>query len=180
VLRFVISRILNHFEEKDITSVYDRYSYDAERKATMEFWNRQLSAILVARSGESIQDGLGTVISLVRLSRCDRRRRAEEHAWKSDRFTRSDASQSPPTHVRSISSLEGLTLAYRCHQWQANLRILNIREIKTVPYVPRSHPVIERLMGTVRRECLDRMLSGPRLISRGKLVEFQRYSLIER
>jgi hypothetical protein len=28
---------------------------------------------------------------------------------------------------------------YRLHQWQANLRILNIREIKTVPYAPRSH-----------------------------------------
>src|SRR5262245_10755861 len=27
-----------------------------------------------------------------------------EHAWKSDRFTRSDAHQIPPTHVRSISS----------------------------------------------------------------------------
>src|SRR5262245_37304638 len=26
------------------------------------------------------------------------------HAWKSDRFTRTDASQDPPTHVRSISS----------------------------------------------------------------------------
>ena len=26
VPRFVISRILNHSEEKDITSVYDRYS----------------------------------------------------------------------------------------------------------------------------------------------------------
>jgi putative transposase len=29
---------------------------------------------------------------------------------------------------------------YRFHQWQANLRILNIREIKTVPHVPCSHP----------------------------------------
>jgi putative transposase len=47
---------------------------------------------------------------------------------------------------------------YRFHQWQANLRILNIREIKTVPYVPRSHPVVERLIGTVRREYLDRLL----------------------
>jgi hypothetical protein len=47
---------------------------------------------------------------------------------------------------------------YRFHQGRANLRILNIREIKTVPYVPRSHPIIERLIGTVRRECLDRML----------------------
>ena len=33
VPRFVISRILNHSEEKDITSVYDRYGYDAEKKA---------------------------------------------------------------------------------------------------------------------------------------------------
>jgi integrase len=32
VPRFVISRILNHSEEKGITSVYDRYSYDAEKR----------------------------------------------------------------------------------------------------------------------------------------------------
>jgi integrase len=46
VPRFVISRILNHSEEKDTTSVYDRYSYDAEKKAAMEFWNRQLTSVL--------------------------------------------------------------------------------------------------------------------------------------
>ncbi len=50
VPRFVISRILNHSEEKDITGVYDRYSYDAEKKAAMKFWNRQLSAILSEKS----------------------------------------------------------------------------------------------------------------------------------
>jgi len=33
---------------------------------------------------------------------------------------------------------------YRFHQWQANLRILDVSEIKTVPYVPWSHPFIER------------------------------------
>jgi integrase len=53
VPRFVISRILNHSEEKDITSVYDRYSYDAEKKAAMEFWNRQLTAILGGKSATS-------------------------------------------------------------------------------------------------------------------------------
>jgi len=31
---------------------------------------------------------------------------------------------------------------YRFHQWQANLRILDVRDIKTVPYVPLSHPFI--------------------------------------
>jgi hypothetical protein len=35
VPRFVISRILNHSEEKDITSVYDRYSYDAAPRSSL-------------------------------------------------------------------------------------------------------------------------------------------------
>jgi putative transposase len=47
---------------------------------------------------------------------------------------------------------------YRFHQWQANLRVLEITEIKSVPYVPLSHPFVERLIGTVRREYLDRIL----------------------
>ena len=46
VPRFVISRILNHSDEKDITRVYDRYGYDAEKRAAMEFWGRELTAIL--------------------------------------------------------------------------------------------------------------------------------------
>jgi len=44
---------------------------------------------------------------------------------------------------------------YRYHQWQANRRILGVREIKSVPYVPLSHPFIERLILTIRQECLD-------------------------
>ena len=40
------------------------------------------------------------------------------------------------------------------HRWQANLRILEIDEIKTVPHVPLSHPFVERLIGTTRREFL--------------------------
>jgi integrase len=55
VPRFVISRILNHSEEKDITSVYDRYSYDAEKKAAMAFWDRQLTAILKGKSITSVR-----------------------------------------------------------------------------------------------------------------------------
>jgi putative transposase len=34
---------------------------------------------------------------------------------------------------------------YRFHQWQANLRVLGVSEIKTAPYAPLSHPFIERL-----------------------------------
>jgi len=44
---------------------------------------------------------------------------------------------------------------FRFHRWRANLRILQIREIKTVPDVPLSHPFVERLIGTIRRELLD-------------------------
>ena len=47
---------------------------------------------------------------------------------------------------------------YRFHQWLANLRVLELTEIKTVPYVPLSHPFVERLIGTLCRECLDRTL----------------------
>jgi hypothetical protein len=56
---------------------------------------------------------------------------------------------------------------YRFHQWQANLRVLNIREIKTVPYVPRSHPVVERLIGPYGANVWIAWCSGPRLISSG-------------
>lgn len=44
------------------------------------------------------------------------------------------------------------------HRWRANLRILGIEEIKSIPYAPISHPFVERLIGTVRREYLDRVL----------------------
>ena len=44
------------------------------------------------------------------------------------------------------------------HQWQANLRILGVDEIKTVPYTPLSLPFIERLIGTICREYLDHIL----------------------
>lgn len=44
------------------------------------------------------------------------------------------------------------------HRWQANLRILDIQAIKSVPYMPLSHPFVERLIETIRREYLDQML----------------------
>jgi transposase InsO family protein len=64
---------------------------------------------------------------------------------------------------------------YRFHQWQANLRILGITEIKTVPYVPLSHPFIERLIGTIRRECLDQSLFWTATDLELKLSAFKSY-----
>ena len=64
---------------------------------------------------------------------------------------------------------------YQFHQWQANLRVLEVVEIKTVPYVPLSHPFVERLVGTLRRECLDRTLFWTTADLEAKLREFQKY-----
>jgi transposase InsO family protein len=46
---------------------------------------------------------------------------------------------------------------FRFHRWQANLRVLEVETVRTVPKVPWSHPFIERLIGTLRREYLDRL-----------------------
>jgi putative transposase len=64
---------------------------------------------------------------------------------------------------------------YRSHQWQANLRVLEVTEIKTVPYVPLSHPFVERLIGTVGREYLDRTLLRTTADLETKLLDFQNY-----
>jgi putative transposase len=64
---------------------------------------------------------------------------------------------------------------YRFHQWQANLRVLEVTEIKTVPYAPLSHPFVERLIGTIRRELLDRTLFWTTADLEAKLIDFQHY-----
>jgi putative transposase len=64
---------------------------------------------------------------------------------------------------------------YRFHQWQANLRVLEVQEIKTVPYVPLSHPFVERLIGTIRREYLDQTLFWTAADLEEKLRAFQHY-----
>ncbi len=46
---------------------------------------------------------------------------------------------------------------FRFHRWLANLRVLEVDELKTIPGTPRSHAFVERLIGTIRREYLDRI-----------------------
>jgi len=65
-------------------------------------------------------------------------------------FNRIIAGSEPP---RYLSSDHDPLFEY--HRWQANLRILEIEPIKSVPYTPISHPFVERLIGTIRREFLD-------------------------
>jgi putative transposase len=85
-------------------------------------------------------------------------------------FNQATGCQTPPTYLSSDHDP-----LYGFHQWQANLRILNVKDIKTVPYVPLSHPFVERLIGTIRRECLDRTLFWTAADLEMKLLDFQRY-----
>ena len=60
-------------------------------------------------------------------------------------------------------------------RWQANLRVLEIDEFKTEPQVPLSHPFVERLFGTTRREFLDRVVFWNGRDLDRKLADFQAY-----
>jgi putative transposase len=68
-----------------------------------------------------------------------------------------------------------MTRCFEAHRWMANLRILEIDEIKTVPRVPWSHPFVERVIGTVRREFLDHVLFWNTGELERKLADFQNY-----
>ena len=70
---------------------------------------------------------------------------------------------------------------YRFHQWQANLRVLEVTEIKTVTYVPLSHPFVERLIGTFGANTSTGFYSGPRQIwRRSYLISNITITVIER
>ena len=64
---------------------------------------------------------------------------------------------------------------FQYHRWKANLRVLEIEEIKSLPHVPMSHPFIERLIGSVRRELLDQTLFWTATDLEKKLQDYQCY-----
>jgi len=64
---------------------------------------------------------------------------------------------------------------FRFHRWRANLRVLEIEEVKSAPYAPVSHPFVERLIGTIRREYLDRVLFWNAVDLERKLAAFRDY-----
>jgi len=53
ISRLVVSKILNHAEQ-GITAVYDRHSYDTEKRQALEAWGRKLEEILI----EKVRPGL--------------------------------------------------------------------------------------------------------------------------
>lgn len=49
----VVGKILNHVET-GVTAVYDRHSYDAEKRAALDLWGRELQRILGKRAKSPI------------------------------------------------------------------------------------------------------------------------------
>jgi putative transposase len=85
-------------------------------------------------------------------------------------FNRAIASQRLPKRVSTDHDP-----LFRFHRWLANLRVLAIEEVKSVPYAPVSHPFIERLIGTVRREYLDQVFFWNAIDLARKLDAFADY-----
>jgi hypothetical protein len=45
ISRLTVSKLLNH-AESGVTAVYDRHSYDAEKRQALEAWGRRLEKIV--------------------------------------------------------------------------------------------------------------------------------------
>ena len=85
------------------------------------------------------------------------------------------AGQILPKHISSDNDP-----LFRFHQWLANLRVLEIDEIKSIPHVSLSYPFVERLIGTIRREFLDRTLFWNRFDLVRRLNDFCAYYNVHR
>jgi putative transposase len=85
-------------------------------------------------------------------------------------FNRAISGQSLPRYLSSDNDP-----LFRSHRWLANLRVLEVEEIKSLSCVPRSHPFIERLIGTIRREYLDHVFFWTQLDLERKLNAFKVY-----
>lgn len=64
---------------------------------------------------------------------------------------------------------------FEFQRWQANLRILGIDEIKTIPGAPTSHPFVERSIRLCRQEFLDHVLFWNAEDLAKKLDQYQNY-----
>ncbi len=64
---------------------------------------------------------------------------------------------------------------FQYHRWKANLQVLEVEEIKSLPHAPLSRPFVERLIGSIRRELLDQTLFRAATDLENKLREYQCY-----
>ena len=74
---------------------------------------------------------------------------------------------------KCISSDENPLFQYL--QWKANLRVVEVEAIKSLPHIPISHPFIERLIGSIRRDLLDQTFFWTTADLQTKLRDYQCY-----
>jgi len=53
VSRLTVAKVLNHVE-RGVTAVYDRHSYDAEKRQALDAWARRLHAIVTGESAPKV------------------------------------------------------------------------------------------------------------------------------
>ena len=85
-------------------------------------------------------------------------------------FNQAIAGHAPPTRISTDHDP-----LFRFHQWRANLRVIDVEEIKSVPNAPMPHPFVERLIGTIRREYLDHTFFWNSIDLHRKLDKFRVY-----
>ena len=85
-------------------------------------------------------------------------------------FNQATSRHSRPTYLSSDNDP-----LFQYHRWKANMRILDIEEIKSLSHVSMSCPFVERLIGSVRRELLDQTLFWTATDLDNKLREYQCY-----
>jgi len=64
---------------------------------------------------------------------------------------------------------------FQYSRWKANLRVLEIEAIKSLPHVPMSHPFVKQPIGSVRRELLDPTFFWTATDLENELRDYQRY-----
>jgi integrase len=51
--RVVIGKVLNHAEQ-EVTAIYDRHGYDAEKRRALELWAQRLEMIVKGTDGDNV------------------------------------------------------------------------------------------------------------------------------
>jgi putative transposase len=85
-------------------------------------------------------------------------------------FNQARAGHALPTYVSTDNDP-----LFRFHRWLGNLRVLDIEEVKSVPFVPQLHCFVERLIGTLRRERLDCLFFWNGVDLERKLLDYRDY-----
>ena len=64
---------------------------------------------------------------------------------------------------------------FKSYRWQANVDVHGLDTINSVPNAPVSHPFVERLIGSVRREFLNHIFFRYSIDLERKLLAYQEY-----